>query len=120
MKQRILDVLSTFVLLSFLGLAAAMLMPRAYAGMIPAEQASESEMSDRARVKDLLARPEVVREMEKMGIPPEKAAARVDAMTDAEVTQLAGRLNALPAGGAVSNEQLLLVIIIVLLVVILI
>ena len=117
MKQRILDVLSTFVFLSVLGLAAALLMPRAYAGMIPTEQ---TQSDDRAAVKGMLARPEVVREMEKMGIPPEKAAERVDAMSDEDVRQLAGRLNALPAGGSVSNEQLLLIIIIVLLVVIII
>lgn len=116
MKQRILDVLSTFVLLSVLGLAAAMLMPRAYAGMIPTEQAQ----SDRATVKEMLARPEVVREMGKMGIPPEKAAARVDAMTDEEVRQLAGRLNGLPAGGAMATQDWLLVIIVILLVIIII
>jgi hypothetical protein len=56
--------------------------------------------------------------MQKMGIPPEKAAARVDAMTDAEVSQLAGRLNALPAGGALSTEEWLLVIVAILLVII--
>ena len=116
MKQRILDVLGTFVLLSVLGLAAAMLMPRAYAGMIPTEQTQSS--GDRAKLKDMLARPEVAREMEKMGIPPEKAAARVDAMTDVEVSQLAGRLNALPAGGAMSTEEWLLVIVVILLVII--
>ncbi len=117
MKQRILDVLSTFALLTVLGLAAAILMPRAYADMIPTEPAQQA-MSERDKVKAMLERPEVVREMQKMGIPPEKAAARVDAMTDGEVSQLAGRLDALPAGGAVSNEQLLLVVIIVLLIII--
>jgi len=117
MKQRILDVLSTFVLLAFLGLAAALVMPRAYAEMIPTEQA---QSSDRARVKDLLARPEVVREMEKMGVPPEKAAERVDAMTEEEVRQLAGRLNALPAGAAMSTQDWLLIIIVLLLVIIII
>ena len=115
MKQRILDVLSTFVLLSFLGLAAAMVMPRAYAGVIPTEQA---QRDDRATVKDMLARPEVAREMEKMGIPPEKAAARVDAMSDEEVRQLAGRLSAVPAGGALSTQDWLLIIIVILLVII--
>jgi hypothetical protein len=115
MKQRILDVMSTFALLTVLGLAAAMLMPRAYAGMIPTEpQAAD----DRAQVKDMLARPEVAREMQKMGIAPEKAAARVDAMTDAEVRQLAGRLDALPAGGTMSSEEWLLVIVVILLVII--
>jgi len=116
MKQRILDVLSTFAFLTILGLAAALVMPRAYAGMIPAEQAQPT--GDRAQVKELLARPEVVREMQKMGIPPEKAVARVDAMSDEEVRQLAGRLNALPAGGAMTTEEWLLVIVVILLVVI--
>ena len=114
MKQRILEVLSTFALLAVLGLAGAMVMPRAYAGMIPAEQTQ----SDRATVKDMLARPEVAREMQKMGIPPEKAMARVDAMSDEEVRSLAGRLGALPAGGELSTQDWLLVIIAILLVII--
>jgi uncharacterized protein DUF6627 len=117
MKQRILDVLSTFAFLTILGLAAALVMPRAYAGMIPTEPA---QSDDRATVKDMLARPEVAREMQKMGVAPEKAAARVDAMSDEEVRQLAGRLNALPAGGAMSTEEWLLVIVVILLVVIII
>ena len=117
MKQRILDVLSTFALLTVLGLAAAMVMPRAYAGMIPTEPAAQA-MSERGKVKAMLERPEVVREMQKMGIPPEKAAARVDAMTDAEVSQLAGRLDALPAGGALSTQEWLLIIVVILLIII--
>jgi hypothetical protein len=118
MKQRIFDVLSTFALLTVLGLAAAILMPRAYADMIPTESAQT--VDDRAKVKSMLERPEVVREMQKMGILPQKAAARVDAMTDVEVSQLAGRLDALPAGGAASTEEWLLIIVVILLVVILI
>jgi hypothetical protein len=54
-----------------------------------------------------------------MGIAPRDAAARVDAMADAEVLQLAGRLDAALAGGQVSNETLLLIIVIVLLLIIL-
>ena len=117
MKQRILDVLSTFAFLTVLALAAALLTPRAFAEMIPTER-TQTQSDDRATVKDMLARPEVVREMQKMGIPPEKAAARVDAMSDEEVRQLAGRLDALPAGGALSTEEWLLVIVVILLVII--
>jgi hypothetical protein len=117
MKQRVLEALSTFALLTVLGLAAALVMPRAYADMIPTEQARQP-MSEREQVKAMLARPEVVQEMQKMGIAPDKAAARVDAMNDAEVSQLAGRLNALPAGGALSTEEWLLVIVAILLVII--
>lgn len=45
--------------------------------------------------------------------------ARVDAMSDAEVLQLAGRLDAAAAGGQISNETLLLFILILLLLIIL-
>jgi hypothetical protein len=48
-----------------------------------------------------------------------EAAARVDAMTPAEVQQLAGRIDALAAGGQ-STQNLLLVIILVLLIIIII
>ena len=119
MKQRIHDVLSTFAMLTIIGLAAAILMPRVHAEMIPTPQDQRAQPSDdRAAVKAMLERPEVAREMQKLGIPPEKAAARVDAMTDVEVSQLAGRLNALPAGGAMSTEEWLLVIVVILLVII--
>ena len=117
MKQRLLEALSTFALMTVLGLAAALAMPRAYADMIPTEPARQA-MGERDQVKAMLARPEVAREMQKLGIPPEKAAARVDAMSDAEVSQLAGRLNALPAGGTLSTEEWLLVIVAILLVII--
>ena len=47
---------------------------------------------------------------------PADAAARVQAMSDGEVAQLAGRLDNLPAGAAITNDELLLIIIIILLV----
>jgi hypothetical protein len=40
-------------------------------------------------------------------------------MSEAEVASLAGKLDALPAGGALSNQDLILILIVVLLVVIL-
>jgi hypothetical protein len=41
-------------------------------------------------------------------------------MTDAEVAQLAGRIDALPAGGALTNQELGLIILLVILVLLLI
>jgi hypothetical protein len=73
--------------------------------------------AERSRVKSMLQREEVRAELEKHGILPHEAAARVDAMTPAEVQQLAGRIDALAAGGQ-STQNLLLVIIIVLLIII--
>jgi hypothetical protein len=43
----------------------------------------------------------------------------VNAMSEAEVASLAGKLDQLPAGGALSNQDLLLIIIVILLVIVL-
>jgi hypothetical protein len=96
-----------------LSLALGLAVPQAYAGMI------QTPDPERERVKALLERPELAQELQKMGIAPEEARARVDAMTPAEVAQVAGRLDSLPAGGAMSNRDLLLVILLVVLLVVL-
>jgi hypothetical protein len=100
-----------------LGLAAVLLMPPAHAEMIGTE--SVQAQDERGRVKALLERPELAKGLEKMGIAPRDALGRVDAMSDEEVLQLAGRLDAALAGGQITNEQLLLIIIIILLLIIL-
>jgi hypothetical protein len=74
--------------------------------------------TERARVKAMLERPELQAEMQKMGIVPAEAAARVDAMDDAEVLQLAGRLDQAAAGGQVGDRTLLLILLIILLILI--
>jgi hypothetical protein len=98
----------------FLFIAVALLfaVAPAYAGMIqpPVED-------ERSRVKALLQRDEMRAELERHGVLPHEAAARVDAMTPAELQQLAGRIDALAAGGQ-STQNLLLVIIIILLIII--
>jgi hypothetical protein len=105
----------SWIVLAF-GLAAALLLPPAHAGVIPTETAHAQD--ERARVKALVERPELSKALEKLGLNPAQAAARVDAMSDAEVLQLAGRLDAAIAGGQLTNEQLLLIIIILLLIII--
>jgi hypothetical protein len=90
------------------------------AGMISSDSAIPHAPSDRERVQATLARPDVQKELEKMGIAPADAKARVQAMSDTEVGMLAGRLDALPAGAAITNEELLLIIVIILLVALLI
>ena len=112
MIQRMKQLLVDFWIVLAFGLAAVLLMPQAHAGMIGVQDV------ERERVKAMLERPELVEQLSKAGIAVEAARARVDAMADAEVLQLAGKLDAAIAGGAVTNEQLLLVIIIVLLIII--
>jgi hypothetical protein len=95
----------------FLAFALLVALPPAQAGMIRPDDA------DRERVKALLQREDVRAELEKHGVLAREAAARVDAMTPAEVQQLAGRIDAVAAGGQ-STQNLLLLIIIILLIII--
>jgi hypothetical protein len=95
-----------------LSLLLALALPQARAGII------ETEDLERERVRAMLERPEVQAEMQKMGVAPAEAAARVQAMTAEEVRSLAGRLDALPAGGARMTDQTLLIVIILILLII--
>lgn len=92
-------------------LALSLALPQAHAGLISADDAQAS--GDRERLKALIERPELATQIEQLGILPREAAARVDAMNDAEVRQLAGRLDALPAGGIIGDQTLLLLIILI-------
>lgn len=114
MSSRIRQLVNDITAALLLGLALALAMPQAYAGMISAED------EERVRVKSMLERPELAGQLETMGIAPHEARARVDAMTPSEVSQLAGRLDALAAGGQSATRDLLLVLLVVLLVVLLI
>ena len=100
-------------LLNGLLFAVALAAPHAYAGLI------QTEGSERERVMTMVERPEVAQTLEKMGIAADQAKARVGAMTEAEVHSLAGKLDALPAGGALGTQDFLLIVIIVILLVVL-
>ncbi len=73
-----------------------------YAGMIGTEQVASAAQAQAARDKVLsfVSRSEVRDQLQQFGIGPDSAQARVNAMTDAEVAQLAGHVDSLPAGGS--------------------
>ncbi|HXJ10066.1 MAG TPA: PA2779 family protein [Burkholderiales bacterium] len=96
-----------------LALVLATPFPPVYAGMI------STPSPERARVQSLIERPEVAAELQKFGLTADQAKERVNAMSEAEVASLSGKLEQLPAGGALSNQDLLLIIIVVLLVIVL-
>lgn len=87
----------------------------ASAGMVATDELAPLQQ-ERERVKSLVARPEVAKKLEALGVLPKDAADRVDALTEEEVRTLAARIDALPAGG-LSDRDWLLVIIIILLIV---
>ena len=69
----------------------------AHAGMIGTDSVAGS--GDRDRIVGLLDRAEVRAGLEAYGVSPADVKARVAAMSDQEVTQLAGQIDRLPAGG---------------------
>jgi len=78
--------------------------------------ASESGMtSERDRVRAFMAREDVRQELEALGVDGTEAAARVEALSDAEIAQIAARLDEMPAGqgglGIVIGAALLVFII---------
>ena len=92
-------------------LGAGMPLP-ASAGIVATDQIAAS--AGRDRVKSFLDRAEVQVQMQALGVNPQAALARVDALSDDEVASLAGRLDQLPAGGTDIVGALLLVFIILL------
>jgi hypothetical protein len=84
-----------------------------------APQAPSESLRERDRVKALIARPEVARKLESMGVLPKEVQARVDALTDEEVASLAAKIDALPAGGLSDTNWLLIIIAILLVLIIL-
>jgi hypothetical protein len=65
----------------------------AHAGMLPSDPG-------RTEIFTLLERAEVQAQLQAHGVNPAAVKARVAAMTDEEVAQLAGQIESLPAGGA--------------------
>jgi hypothetical protein len=70
------------------------------AALMSTEQVVEREVAagDRARVADFLAREDVRAELIELGVDPAVAAARVAGLSDAEIRDVAGRIDQLPAG----------------------
>ena len=103
-------------LLTSLTLALALIAPQVQAGMIGAQDGASD--TERERVKQLVSRPDLAKQLEKRGINPADVQGRIDAMTDQEVHALAGRLDAVPAGGDLTTQEWLLIIVVILLVII--
>ncbi len=72
----------------------------AQAGMVTTDRVIDeiTIQDDRARVMDFLVRDDVRQQLEALGIDPDEAAARADSLSDAEIMQIAGQLDELPAG----------------------
>ena len=83
--------------------ALAGLPMMAQAGIVSTEQAMSAEAADanRDRVTSFLTRDDVRAELQAQGVSADDAVGRVQAMSDAEVAQLAQRVDQAPAGAGI-------------------
>lgn len=87
-----------FIAMLLVASMTGMALPHhAAAGMIATERVAAG--AERERVAAMLSRAEVRARLEAYGVRPADIQARVDALSDDEVVQLAGRIETLPAGG---------------------
>ena len=87
-----------------------------HAGIVSTEQAlvTPAGDADRTKVSSFLARDEVRQALTSQGVDADQAIERVKAMSDAEVAQLADRVDNAPAGaGIVGTIFLIFVILLV-------
>ncbi|OGA66525.1 MAG: hypothetical protein A3G81_02425 [Betaproteobacteria bacterium RIFCSPLOWO2_12_FULL_65_14] len=84
----------------------------AQAGMIGTDQvATTSSQVDRSAVLSFVSRADVASQLQSMGLDATSAKDRVAAMSDTEVSYLAGRINSLPAGADTAGIILLILVI---------
>jgi hypothetical protein len=81
-------------------LVVSMPLPRVQAALVSTEQllAAGDGAAERARVLAFLGRADVREQIVALGVDPNEAAARVQALSDAQVREIAGQLDQLPAG----------------------
>ena len=101
-------------------MAVSMPMGVAQAALVSTDQvvAKSQVEADRMRIAALIMREDVQRQLRAEGIDSDEALARIATLSDAEVEQIAARVDAIPAGQGVVETVVgaLLVIFIVLLV----
>jgi hypothetical protein len=84
----------------------------AQAGMIGTDQvATTSSQADRTAVLGFVTRADVAGQLQALGLDAATAKDRVGAMTDSEVSYLAGQVNSLPAGADTAGVILIILII---------
>ena len=90
-----------YKLISQLLIVSMILLPfSTQAGMIGTGQAvaSAQDLANLDKVRDFVSRGDVVKQFEAFGLNATTAQERVNAMTQQEVNQIAGKIDSLPAG----------------------
>jgi hypothetical protein len=120
MRKKAYRTLGVAVLSAALGLHP----PAVQAGIVTTGELTAQHVTDveRAKIRSFLERDNVRHRIQAMGIDGLHARDRVAALSDAEVHDLAGKIDSLPTGGNFANftnEQLIIVLLIAILVAVL-
>ncbi len=107
MRSSFVRLLSRILIVCMIGLPF-----QVQAGLIGTDQivTAEQALAARDMVTSVLSRGEVASQLQALGLTPEAAKDRVAALTDQEVSKLAGQIQNLPAG---ANGGALLLLILV-------
>ncbi len=100
----------------FLAAALLLLAPFARAEMIQADETlpqTQAQTDDREKVRSFLDRATVTERLKALGVDDGLLKPRVDALTNEEVRMLAEKIDALPAGGALSDFQVIMIVLLV-------
>ena len=91
----------TPLLIGSLTLSMVVAPATATAGVISTQQALSAEMCavKETQVRSSLARDDVRQAMQRLGVDPADADARIASLSDAELVRMQGELDSLPAGG---------------------
>lgn len=116
MKPSVVKPLVTLLSVVTIGLQA----PLASAAMVSTEDAATSAQiqADREKVKAFLDRASVQDRLHTLGVQVAMAKDRVDALTDSEVSDMARKIDQLPAGGDLSRTDWILILLVAILVVV--
>ena len=108
------------ILMAILMLMLSVPYQSALAALVDTETVLEMSRGQEAReyVKKVLAREDVKSALIAQGVDPLEAMARVDSLTDSEVTQLADQIEQLPAGGDFFGFVIAILVIVILVLVI--
>ena len=109
-------------MVAMLALAVSTQVPVVRAEMVGTDAVSTQNQVelDRAKVQSFVDRANVKERLQAMGVSGLLAKDRVAALSEEEVHSLAQRIDSMPAGGALSNNDLIIVLLIALLVALLI
>ena len=106
------------LLLQAPALHADMLGPEAARAGEMAAQSPTQEQLDRAKVRHFLESASLKERLKTLGVDGLNASARVDALTEDEVHAMAQRIDAMPAGGALSDREIILILLVALLIIV--